>query len=144
MLEALPNSLNCGIIVPVYKGSGRDPLLPGSYRGITLSSVVSKVLETLLLTRFQLSLAEANIPHTNQSAYSKRVSCSDATFATQEIIARYLKECSRVFMCLYDLEKAFDSVEYPVLLDRLYAAGINCKCWRLMKNWYEGAQCTNR
>ena len=50
VLEALPNSLNCGIIVPVYKGSGRDPLLPGSYRGITLSSVVSKVLETLLLT----------------------------------------------------------------------------------------------
>ena len=30
---------------------------------------------------------------------------------------------------------------YPVLLDRLYAAGINGKCWRLLKNWYEGAQC---
>ena len=44
-------------------------------------------------------------------------------------------------MCPYDLEKTFDSVEYPVLLDQLYAAGINGKYWRLLKNWYEGAQC---
>ena len=90
-LETLPNSLKSSIIVPVYKGSGRDPLLPGSYGGITLSSVVSKILETLLLTRLQMSLGEANIPHINQSAYTKRVSCSDATFATQEVIARYLR-----------------------------------------------------
>ena len=44
-------------------------------------------------------------------------------------------------MCLYNLEKAFDSVEYPILLDFLYAAGINGKCWRLIRNWYEGGQC---
>ena len=54
---------------------------------------------------------------------------------------RYMRCGSRVFMCLYDLEKAFDSVEYPILLDRLYAAGINGKCWRLIRNWYEGACC---
>ena len=28
---ALKALLKCGIIIPVYKGSGRDPLLPGSY-----------------------------------------------------------------------------------------------------------------
>ena len=27
-----------------------------------------------------------------------------------------------MYMCLYDLQKAFDSVEYPVLLERLYNA----------------------
>ena len=88
-----------------------------------------------------MSFAGACIPHLNQSAYCKRVSCADATFATQETIARYMRCGSHVFMCLYDLEKAFDSVEYPILLDRLYAAGINGKCWRLIRNWYEGARC---
>ena len=44
-------------------------------------------------------------------------------------------------MCLYDLQKAFDSVEYPVLLHRLYEYGVNGKCWRLLRNWYEGAAC---
>ena len=140
-LEELPDTLKCGVIIPVFKGSGRDPLLPGSYRGITLSSAISKVLESLVLNRLKMSFAGACIPHLNQSAYCKRVSCADATFATQETIARYMRCGSRVFMCLYDLEKAFDSVEYPILLDRLYAAGINGKCWRLIRNWYEGARC---
>ena len=39
-------------------------------------------------------------------------------------------------MCLYDLQKALDSVEYPVLLKRLYEVGVNGKCWRLIKSWY--------
>ena len=102
---------------------------------------MSKVLEMLLLNRLETVFVEADIPHPNQSAYRKKVSCADAIFATQEIIARYMGNGSRVFMCLYDLQKAFDSIEYPVLLDRLYVAGINGKCWRLIKNWYEGACC---
>ena len=53
------------------------------------------------------------------------MSCDDAIFATQEVIARYVRGGSQVFMCLYDMQKAFDSVEYPVLLDRLYEAGVN-------------------
>ena len=44
-------------------------------------------------------------------------------------------------MCLYDLQKAFDSVEYPVLLEKLYDVGVNGKMWRLLKSWYEGGSC---
>ena len=43
-------------------------------------------------------------------------------------------------MCLYDTQKTFDSVEYPVLLHRLYNVGVNGKMWILIKNWYEGAK----
>ncbi len=45
---------------------------------------------------------------------------------------------------LYDLQKAFDSVEYPVMLRRLFEVGVNGKAWRLLKNWYEGAKCQVR
>ena len=83
----------------------------------------------------------AGLPHINQSAYRRAVSCADAIFATQEVIARYLREGSRVYMCLYDLQKAFDSVEYPV---QLFDAGVNGKMWRLLKSWYEGGSCQAR
>ena len=59
---------------------------------------------------------EASIPHPNQSAYRKRVSCADSIFATQEVVGRYLQSGSQVFMCVYDLQKVFDLVEYPVML----------------------------
>ena len=41
-----------------------------------------------------------------------------------------------MYLCFYDLQKAFDSVQYPILLKRLYDAGINGKTWRLLRNWY--------
>ena len=46
-----------------------------------------------------------------------------------------------MYMCLYDLQKAFDSVEYPMLLEILYNAGVNGKMWRLRKSWYTGGSC---
>ena len=44
-------------------------------------------------------------------------------------------------MCLYDLQKALDSVEYPVLLEKLFDVGVNGKMWRLLKSWYDGGSC---
>ena len=79
---------------------------------------------------------EAGVPHPNQSVYRKRVSCADAIFATQEVINRYLQEGSKVYMCLYDLQKAFDYVEFPVLLKRLFDIGVNAKTWRILHSWY--------
>ena len=102
-----------------------------------MNSVISKILESLILDRLNLLFTEAGLPHPNQSAYRKGVSCADAIFATQEIINRYLQEGSRVYMCLYDLQKAFDSVEIPVLLGRLFQAGVNSKTWHLLRSWYE-------
>ena len=58
--------------------------------------------------------------------------------ATQEAIARYVRGGSEVHMCLYDLEKAFDSIEYPVLFNRLFKVGFNGNKW-VLKSWYEGA-----
>ena len=94
-----------------------------------------------MLERLESVFASAGIPHVNQSAYRRAVSCADAIFATQEVVARYLRGGSRVYMCLYDLQKAFDSVEYPVLLEKLYNAGVNGKMWRLLKSWYTGGSC---
>ena len=44
-----------------------------SYRGVTLASVVAKLLTKLVLARMQFLLRETNIPLMNQSAY-RRVS----------------------------------------------------------------------
>ena len=50
-LESVPSCLTEGIVVPVYKGKGKDPLSPSSYRGITLSPVIAKTLEVIILKR---------------------------------------------------------------------------------------------
>jgi len=74
----------------------------------------------------------------NQTAYQRSVSCADTTFTTQEVIASYLTSGSMVYMCLYDLQKAFDSLEYAVLMDKLFQVVVKGKIRHLLGNWYEG------
>lgn len=42
-----------------------------------------------------------------------------------------------IFQCFYGLEKAFDYMEYIVLLDHLYKTGINEKTWRVISAFYD-------
>ena len=137
-LEMIPSQFKKGILIPIYKGKGKDPLLPTSYRGITLTSVFAKTLETLLLDRMLLILGDHCIPQLTQTAYQRGVSCADATFTCQETISKFIREGDAIYSCFYDLASAFDTVEYPVLLSHLKDSGISGKTWRLIKHWYSG------
>ena len=111
---------------PVYKVGGKDPLTASNCRDVALTSVIAKVLEFLVLQRLQVIFLEAGILHCNQTAYQKAISCTD-DISTQEVIAKYTRGGS------WDLQKAFDSVEYSVILERLLEVGINGKlCQRLL------------
>lgn len=59
-----------------------------SYLGITLTSMVVKVLEYLLLDRLESIFVDAGLSHINLTAYRRGVSCAEANFATQEVISR--------------------------------------------------------
>ena len=83
-LEQIPSCLKQGIVIPAFKGKGRDPLLIKSYQGITLTSVLAKIFEILLLNHLIPMFDEAGIPQLTLTAYRKGVACSDSIFAGHE------------------------------------------------------------
>ena len=89
-------------------------------------------------------LEEHGFPHPSQTAYIKNRSCTDGIFLTNEVLKKLLQNGDSPYLCLYDLEKAFDSVEYDVLLHHLYSTGINGKTWRLIRSWYTNPTCAIR
>ena len=115
--------MKTGIIIPIYKKKGLNPLLPSSYRGITIPPVLAKLYELIILRRLQPILSELNLPEKLQTAYQKGLSCSDAIFATQEAILAHLREGGHPYLCLFDFEKAFDSIEHCILLEKLLKVG---------------------
>ena len=96
-LERISQCFKHGIVIPAHKGKSRDPLLKKSYRGITLTSVLAKVLELVLMERISPLLEDAGVPQISQTAYKKEVSCQDSIFA----IKRQMKSSSvmRETMC---------------------------------------------
>ena len=63
--------------------------------------------------------------------------CPDSIFASQEVNHKFITEGDSVYTCYYDLEKAFDMVEFCILLEPLAHVGIRGKCWRLIKKLHE-------
>ena len=114
-LERIPSSLKDTIIVPIYKGKGKDPLLAKNYRGISLSSVLVKLFE------------RAGHPTPHPCKRHVRQVClaviPQKTEVVQEEIKSYIDSGANIFQCFYDLEKTFD-LEHNVLLNHLYKAGI--------------------
>lgn len=60
---------------------------------------------------------------------------SDAIFFTQETILSILNDGGHPLLGMYDLEKAYDSVEHCVLLERLLEVGVGGRVWRIIANW---------
>ena len=143
-MELVPDSLKFGIVIPIYKGGDKDPLDTNSYRGITLTPVLAKVLESLMLGRLRCHLKDREIHHPNQTAYREKVSYTEAIFSTLEVhvVSQFSQQNEKMYVCFYDLRKFFNSVQYPVLLKRLYEAGIDGKAWRLIKSWYNSPKCS--
>ena len=135
-LEQIPSVFKHGVIIPVYKGKGKDPLSVKSFRGITLSSMISKQFEFVLLERIVPFLEDSSCPQLTQSAYRKNVSCVDSIFASQEAVRFFTAEGDHVYSSFYDLQCAFDTVEYCILLEELFNAGLKCKLWKIIKYWY--------
>ena len=74
------------MVVPV---NGKDPLKMNSYQGITRTEIAGgKVLKLHLLETLEMVFLLAGLPHVNQTAYCKSLSCADAIFTTQEVTAK--------------------------------------------------------
>ena len=114
------------------KVKSKDPFNCHSFRGITRTSVILKTFEYLLLERICPILQANGHPLLMQTAYQKHNSCQDAIFATQEAILKVVREGGDAFLSLFNLEKAYDSLEHDVLLDSLFDAGIKGRAWRII------------
>ena len=85
--------------------------------------MLSKLREIILQQWLFSLLEEQGFPDQLQTTYQKGISCIDAIFATQETLTNHMRDGRQPYLCLFDIEKAFDSVELPILLQHLYNIG---------------------
>ena len=73
----LPQEFKAGNLSPLLKPRKTDTALPANYRGITLTSIFSKVLEKIVCNQITSYLDQNGTLHESQYGFRKGRSCSD-------------------------------------------------------------------
>ena len=133
--------LKKGILVPIPKGN-KDPMVRGNNRGITLLPFLNKLYQNLLKERVDNS--EFDFVDEVQGAGRKNISCLHTSLLLREAIHCNRDQGKNVYVCLLDVQKAFDCVWTNGMLYKLNASGIDMKFWRIVKNMYVNFRCCVR
>lgn len=132
-----------GKVISVFKGKNKDKSNPTNYRGITLTSALSKLFEKVILSHIENGLLDRQIcfPHPLQFGFRADHGAVPACYVIKEIIGYYNSRGSPVFCTFLDNEKAFDRIWHNGLLYKLYELGIDNTLWKFFKNWYYDSKC---
>ena len=129
-----PSALKVAKVVAVYKNKG-SPLLCSNYRPISLLSNIDKIYEKILYNRLHSFLTKHNILFPQQFGFRKSHSTSHAVLSISQKIYDALESGKFAYAVFIDLEKAFDTVDHSILLEKLNHYGIRGLPLALLKSY---------
>jgi hypothetical protein len=131
----IPMRAKQGIIITLYKGGGKRKDSPNSYRAITLLPAVTKLLERILLQRFQ-DIVGDRLPHALQNGFLPHMNSTMTSFVVTECIKYAQERGNKLYAAFLDAEKAFDNVWIDGLLWKLDKVGIQGEYWNVVRSLY--------
>jgi len=134
----VPNDFCFGIVKPLLKCKNGDQSNLNMYRGITLTPVISKLFESVLLGLY----SEYLITDPLQYGFKKNSSCNHALFTFVESVKYFTKSGSKVHCAFLDASKAFDKVLINGLLSKLIERKLPFHFISILHNWYSNLSCS--
>ena len=120
----LPEQFKMAKLHPLLKPGKTDTSLPANYRGISLTCIISKLLEKIVCNQVSAFMTENGVFSEYQYGFRKARSCSDLLVAT--IDDWHLAQDANKYTAIafIDLSKAFDNVRHATLLLMLQKFGL--------------------
>lgn len=132
----IPQSFSDSTIIPLVKDKTGDITDKNNYRPIALCTMSSKLLEKIILERYDSYFVTSS----NQFGFKKSHSTDACIYGFKEIVSIYKKHSSPVFTCFLDASKAFDKINYWHLFSKLNTRGLPLFVIRLLCFWYVNQQ----
>jgi len=120
--STLPTSWKRGHVIPIHKKGSRR--LVDNYRPITLTSIVGKLLESIVKDHILDSFIRNNLLSSYQHGFMPGKSCVTQLLYVMELWTESLDQGNPIDVIYFDFRKAFDSVPHARLLLKLQTYGI--------------------
>ena len=120
----VPKEWNHAIILPFQKPD-KPAADPSSYRPISLTSCVCKIMEKMVTNRLTWYLESNDLLNNAQTGFRKGRSTLDQIIKLQDSIHKYNKNKGFTFGVFLDFEKAYDMLWRAGLMSKLKALGVN-------------------
>jgi hypothetical protein len=134
-----PRNWTEGIIVPVPKKGNLNDV--NNYRGITLTSIFSKIFSFLLDTRLRKWSEDVNLLTDCQYGFRSKKSTVDCIFVLSSIINKVIHNDKRKLYCAFiDFKKAFDVVYRNGIWYKLMQYGASTKIVNMLRKIYESVK----
>ena len=136
----VPKNWCLGIITLIHKDGSKDD--PDNYRGICLSSALSKTLSTLMNVRLVQFMKEQKHLNKAQIGFEENNRAPDHILTIKALTNKYVNdENGRLYTCFIDFRKAFDTVWHDGLFFKLQQLGVNGNFLHTLKNIYQNTRC---
>ena len=112
-----PSIWKIGKIVPIAKNNTQSTA--ADFRPISILSSISKAFEKLLSTQIIMHITNNGLISAHQSGFQNGKSCNTAVLKVLEDIRPAFDRGDLTIMVLIDFSKAFDSVDFDILLSKL-------------------------
>ena len=128
-----PDGMLMGTMVPLPKGKFNDLGNSKNFRALTISSILGKILDNIILINEQDNLFTNDL----QFSFKKGSSTTMCTMMVHETISYFNNKGSKVYSLVLDATKAFDRINYCKLFRILIERNINPLICRLLLNMYK-------
>ena len=133
----LPGQWKSAIIIPVHKNGSNNS--PNNYRPISLTCVLCRVLEYIIVDNLLHHFLTFNLVSDNQFGFLPgRSSCSQLQYAINKWFLCY-DSGDNMNIVYTDIAKAFDSVCHSKLISVLSSLGISGKVLKSINSFLNGA-----
>ena len=120
--STFPDIFKTALITPVFKAGSRNQF--SNYRPISVLTIFSKVLESIMYQQLITFISDNNIIYENQFGFRSKHSTYMPISLLHDFITTNLAK-GQVSACIYlDLARAFDTVNFSILLKKLTRYGI--------------------